>query len=98
MGRYLVLWEVDQSRVPIDAKERGGAWSILMAMVRQDKEAGKIKDWGTFVGEINGFAVYEGTEVEVGSALMKYVPYVRFNVHPLVSESQTNEIIKSLSG
>ncbi len=98
MGRYLVLWEVDQSRVPIDAKERGGAWSILMAMVRQDREAGKIKDWGTFVGEINGFAVYEGTEVEVGSALMKYVPYVRFNVHPLASESQTNEIIKSLSG
>ena len=98
MGRYLVLWEVDQSRAPVDAKERGGAFSLLMAMVRQDREAGMIKDWGTFVGEINGFAVYEGTEVEVGSALVKYVPYVSFKVHPLASESQTNEIIKSLSG
>ena len=98
MGRYLVLWEVDQSRVPIDAKERGGAWSLLMAMVRQDREAGMIKDWGTFVGEINGFAVYEGTEVRVGSALIKYVPYVSFKVHPLASESQTDEIVKSLSG
>ena len=98
MGRYLVLWEVDQSRVPIDAKERGGAWSLLMDMVGQERQAGMIKDWGTFVGEINGFAVYEGTEVEVGRALMKYVPYVSFKVHPLASESQTNEIIKSLSG
>ena len=69
-----------------------------MAMVKQDREAGMIKDWGTFVGEINGFAVYEGTEVQVGSALVKYVPYVSFKVHPLASESQTNEIVKSLSG
>ena len=98
MGRYLVLWEVDPSRVPVDAKERGGAWSLLMAMVRQDREAGMIKDWGTFVGEINGFAVYEGTEVAVGSALVKYVPYVSFKVHPLASVSQTDEIVKSLSG
>ena len=98
MGKYLVLWEVAQSRVPVDAKERGGAWSLLMAMIKQDREAGMIKDWGTFVGEINGFAVYEGTEVEVGRALVKYSPYVSFKVHPLLSESQTNEVIKSLSG
>jgi hypothetical protein len=98
MGRYLVLWEVDQSRVPVDAKERGGAWSLLMAMVKQDREAGKVKEWGAFAGEINGFAVYEGTEVEVASMLVQYSPYVSFNVHPLLSESQTNEVIKSLSG
>ncbi len=98
MGRYLLLWEVDQSRVPVDAKERGRAWSLLMDMVRQDREAGMMKDWGAFVGEINGFAVYEGTEVEAGSMTVKYVPYVSFKVHPLASESQINEVIKSLSG
>lgn len=98
MGRYLVLWEVDQSRVPIDAKERGGALNLLMAMVRQDREAGMMKDFGAFVGEINGFALWEGTEVAVGSALMKYVPYVSFKVHPLTTESQSNEIVKSVSG
>ena len=98
MGRYLVLWEVDPSRVPVDAKERGGAWSLLMAMIKQDREAGKLKDYGAFVGEINGFGVYEGTEVEVASRLVKYSPYVTFEVHSLLSESQTNEVIKSLSG
>jgi hypothetical protein len=98
MGRYLVMWEVDQSRVPVDAKERGSAWSLLMAMVRQDIKGGKVKEWGAFVGEINGFAIYEGTEVEVASMLVQYSPYVSFKVHPLLSESQTNEVIKSLSG
>ena len=98
MGKYLVLWEVDQSRVPVDAKERGGAWSLLTAMVKQDIKGGKVKEWGTFVGEINGYAVYEGTEVEVGSMLVQYSPYVSFKVHPAASVNQVAEIIKSLSG
>lgn len=98
MGRYLVLWEVDQSRVPVDARERGGAWSLLMEMVKQDIKGGKLKEWGAFVGEINGFAVYEGTEIEVGSRLVQYSPYVSFKVHPVASVNQVDAIIKSLSG
>ena len=40
MGRYLVHWEVDQTKIPIDPKERGEGWGVLMAMVRQDHEKG----------------------------------------------------------
>ena len=36
MGKYMALWEIDQSKIPIDPKERGDGWSMLMAMVRQD--------------------------------------------------------------
>jgi len=24
MGRYLSLWEIDESKIPVDPKERGG--------------------------------------------------------------------------
>ena len=41
MGKYLVLWEVDQAGIPIDPKERGEGWGLLMAMIRQDFEKGK---------------------------------------------------------
>ena len=41
MGKYLLLWEVDRARIPIDPKERGAGWGMLMAMVRQDKEKGR---------------------------------------------------------
>jgi len=98
MGRYLVLWEVDQSRVPVDAKERGTAWSLLMAMVKEDMKAGKLKEWGAFVGEINGYSVYEGTEVEVSSMLAQYDPYVIFKVHPVGTVAQVDEVVRSLSG
>ena len=98
MGRYLLLWEVDRARIPTDPKERGAGWGLLMAMVRQDKEKGISKDWGAFVGETNGYAVAEGTEVEVLNMTAQYGPYVAFKVHPIASESQVNEMIRALSG
>ena len=98
MGKYLLLWEVDQTKIPINPKERGEGWGVLMAMVRQDHEKGLVKSWGGFIGETKGYAVYEGTEVEVMKAIQQYVPFVTFNVKPVSSESQVNEMIKALSG
>lgn len=98
MGRYLILWEVDQTKIPINAKERGEGWSLLMAMVRQDFEKGITKDWGAFVGEARGYSVFEGTELEVMKALQQYVPFCVFKVHPISTESQVNEMIAAISG
>ena len=98
MGKYLALWEVDQSKIPLDPKERGEGWSLLMAMVRQDIQKGITKDWGAFVGETGGYSVFEGSEVDVMKALQQYVPFCIFEVRPIASESQVNEMIASLSG
>ena len=98
MGKYLVLWEVDQTKIPIDPKERGDGWGLLMAMVKQDIEKGITKDFGAFVGQNNGYSVHEGTELELMNTLAQYVPFCIFKVHPVASESQVNEMIKGLSG
>ena len=98
MGKYLVLWEVDQTRIPVDPKERQAAWSLLMAVVRQDIEKGIVKDWGAFVGEGKGYSINEGTEVELMSALQQFVPYCSYTVHPIATEDQVNEMVKALSG
>jgi len=98
MGKYLLLWEIDQTKIPIDPKERGDGWGLLMAMVRQDIEKGITKDFGAFVGENNGYGIMEGTELEVLNTIAQYVPYCIFKVHPVASESQVNEMIKALSG
>jgi hypothetical protein len=98
MAKYLLLWEVDHTKIPIDPKERADGWGLLMAMVRQDIEKGLSKDWGAFVGESSGYGVYEGTEVEVMNGLQQYVPFVIFKVHPIATETQVNEMLKALSG
>jgi hypothetical protein len=97
MGKYLMLWEIDTTKIPLSPKERGGGWSLLMGMVKQDIKKGLNKDWGAFVGEINGYAVLEGTEVEIMNALQQYVPFVHFKVHPVASVSQVDEMIKALT-
>ena len=98
MGRYLSLWEMDKSKIPVDPKERGGGWSLMMAMVKENLEKGVTKDWGAFVGETSGYSILEGTEIEVGGYLQKFVPFVSFKLFPIASVSQVEEVIKSLSG
>ena len=97
MGKYLILWEVDQSKVPIAPQERGAGWSALMSMVKQDMEKGLVKDWGAFVGELRGYDVFEGTELELMNTLQQFVPFVTFRAYPVASVSQVEEMIKSLS-
>ena len=98
MGKYLVLWEVDQTKIPIDPKERGEGWSMLMAMVRQDIEKGLTKDWGAFLGESNGYSINEGTELEVMNSLQQYVPFCTFKVYPIATEDRVNEMLKGMMG
>jgi hypothetical protein len=98
MGKYLILWEVDQNKIPVDPKERAEGWGMLMAMVRQDIEKGLTKDWGSFVGETSGYSINEGTEVEVMKGLQQYVPFCIFKVYPIATENQVNEMIKTLTG
>jgi hypothetical protein len=97
MAKYLLLWEIDTTRVPVSPKERGAGWKALMEMVKQDMKKGMTKDWGAFVGEINGYSVAEGTEVEIGNMLQQFAPFVRFKVHPIASVSQVEEVIKALT-
>jgi hypothetical protein len=84
-------------KIPVDFKERGKGWAQLMGMVKQHMEKGIMKDWGSFVGEMKGYCVVEGTEVEIGSLSQPYTPYVFSETHPVSSAGQVDEIIKSLS-
>ena len=62
----------------MDPQQRATAWKPLIEMVRQDMKEGKIKGWGVFVGELNGYSVAQGTEVEIGSMLLRFAPFVHF--------------------
>ena len=96
MAKYLALWELDESKIPIDPKERGAGWRALLGLVKQELEGGIVKEWGAFAGESSGYAVYEGTELEVAITLQQYVPFVRFGLHPILTVGQTDELVEAL--
>jgi hypothetical protein len=97
MGKYLLLWEIDRTKVPVNPKERGVGWSFLMELIKQDIKKGLIKDWGTFIGELGGYVVEEGSELEIMNAVQRFIPFVSFKVHAIGSVSQVDEMIKALN-
>ena len=96
MGKYLVLWEVDWTKIPIDRKERGMGWNGLLALVKSDIKQGITKDWGAFVGETKGYSIVEASEAEVGKQLQKYVPFTKFEIKAIATVDQVQEVIDDL--
>ena len=97
MGKYLLLWEFDRTKIPVDPKERGVEFKMLMKIIKQDSKKGILKDWGLFVGESHGYSVVQGTEVEVIKAIQRYTPFVFFASHPIASLTHAEKVIKALS-
>ena len=97
MGKYLLLWKLDSTKIPISPQKRGTGFNGLMEGVKEDMRKGLMKDWGAFVGELNGYAVAEGTEIEVGNMVQQYVPFVIFEVHPVMSVQQVGEVVSGNS-
>jgi hypothetical protein len=97
MGKYLLLWEIDWTKVPVNPKERGVGFSMLLEMVKQDIKKGITKDWGAFVGEHSGYSVVEGSEIEIMNQLQQFTPFVYFKVHPIASVSQVEEMITTMT-
>ena len=97
MGKYLVLWELDPTKVPVDPKERAAGWSGLLNMVKKDFEKGTMKDYGAILGESRGYTIFEGSDLDIDITLQQYVPYVKFETHPIRSVSDVEEMLRAMS-
>ena len=97
MPKYLMLWEIDTDKIPISREERAAAWKPMIEMVKEGIKDGRIKDWGTFVGEMSGYSIAEGTEEDVSYFNQQWVPFVKFKTYPIASVEDTESVIEKLS-
>ncbi len=96
MAKFLVLWEVDRTKLPEKPKEQISLYTKLMDMLKEDLESRHKTDWGQFVHVNEGYSIDEGTEQEIWLLLMKYTPYLKFKVYPVLSYEQVIENMKKL--
>ncbi len=96
MAKYILQWEVDATRTPEDPKERQQQWLAFQETTKQMIESGQIQDWGEYAGEIDGYCIMEGTEVDVAALTALWVPFVAFSAKPMSIE-QAMESIKDLA-
>ena len=97
MEKYLLLWEFDRTKIPVDPKERRVGFDMLMEVIKQDIEKGILKDWGVFVGKSHGYSVVQGTEIEVIKTSKRYTPFIYSAAHPIASITHAGEMIKVLT-
>jgi hypothetical protein len=95
---FFLKWSLDASRVPIDPKERGAGWTLLMNMIKDDRENGILHDWGAFPSEGKGYCIVEGSNLDVMKMTDKYVPYVSFEVYPVATILEVDEFLKHMTG
>jgi hypothetical protein len=98
MARYLMLWELDRNKIPVDPKERAAGWKTLINLVKQDIKKGIIKDWGSFLGETKGFCIAEGEDLAISMMVQQYSPYAYFQTFPIARVGLVEDMIKTLAG
>lgn len=96
MPKYLMTWELDNSKIPIGREDRAVAWEPMIEMVKQGITDGHIKDWGIFVGESKGYSIAEGTESEIILFNQQWVPFVNFTVYPVGTIEDLGKMVKEL--
>ena len=92
----LILWEANQSLMPIDKKERGKLILSMLESVKNDIDSGEIKMWGVSSGGGNGYSITERSPKEVFAVTMKYAPYINFEVKPMLSVDEMFDVIKEM--
>jgi muconolactone delta-isomerase len=63
-------------------------------MTKADLKAGAMKDWGCEPGGWSGYAIHEAkSETELNTILQKYIPYIHFEVTPVLTIDQFVESV-----
>jgi hypothetical protein len=96
MARYMVLWEVDTSRTPEDPKVKKAQLLGFVELVMKQLKKGVIKEWGEFAGEAFGYAIFEGSAVDLHTFHTMWSPFVKFKVRELMTIDEVNKAYKAL--
>jgi hypothetical protein len=85
---------MDTTKIPVNPEERVKLWLSMLEMVKTDLHAGLFKDWGICSDASCGYGFSELSEVDLYTALLKWMPYVNFDVKPVLTADQTIASIK----
>jgi len=92
--KFYMRWQLDPTKIPVNPEERTKLWLSMLEMVKADLNAGVLKDWGICSDASCGYGFSELSEVDLYTALLKWMPYVSFDIKPVLTVNQAIESIK----
>ena len=96
MAKYLVLFEVDTSRTPEDAKAKKAQLLGFDELVMKQLKEGVIKEFGIFAGERSGYVIFEGSAVDLYGLTTMWTPFVEFEAREVITIDEANKANKAL--
>jgi muconolactone delta-isomerase len=96
MAKYMMLWEVDTSRTPEDPKAKKNQQLGFQELVTKQLKEGILKEWGLFAGEWCGYVIFEGSAVELQTAVSMWVPFVKFKTREVMTIDEVIKATKAL--
>jgi hypothetical protein len=94
MTKFHIEWQKNPSLTPTDPAKMIQLNLSLLEMVKAELKAGRLTDWGHYCNGSSGYCIVEGTETDMVPTLLKYSPYILFDVKPVISVDQSIEANK----
>lgn len=96
MAKFHVEWKKNFSKMPDDPAEIIKIELRLLGMVKDDLKTGRITDWGMYCNGSSGYGIMEGDQEDIMPELLKYIPFITFEVLPVANADQSIDAINKV--
>lgn len=97
MTRFYMRWQLNPMLVPTNPEERVKLWLTMLEMVRMELKSGGMTDWGICSDVSAGYGFAETDEKTLHATILKWLPYVHFDVKPVLTVDQCIANIKQVA-
>jgi len=91
MTKFLIQWRKNPQIVPENPEKMAKQNLSLLEGVKAALKSGGFSDWGVYCNGLNGYTIAEGTEADILANLLKWMPYVLFDVYAVANVDQAIE-------
>jgi hypothetical protein len=94
MTKFFMKWWLDSASAPATPQKVMELSLKLLEAVKAELSAGRFTEWGQFSNGNDGYAIIDGSEEDLFATMLKYSPFVAYEVFPVLSVEQTMEAVK----
>jgi hypothetical protein len=95
MTKFYMRWQLNQMLIPTKPEDRVKLWLSMLETVKADLQSGVMTEWGMCNDASAGYAFINGDEKKVYDAILKWFPYVSFDIKPILTVDQLIDSIKA---
>lgn len=94
MSKFLIKWQLNPLMTPADPEERAKLWLSMLEMVKAELNSGESIDWGEYCDASGGYSISEGNDADLFTGVLRWMPYIIFDVKPVLTVDQVMESVK----